>query len=286
MHPAIFTKVFDDRSLDDAIESAARIGYSGVEIMAREPHFPSTASHDRAREIGSLLDDLDLVVPCLATYTGGYTTKTDEECEAELEEFERFLSLSEALDVDLLRHGPGGPSVREATDDDFERAATWLRRAADRADAYDRTIGLEIHSHRLTETTETTMRLVESVDRENVGVIHDAGNMFIVDERYGRESLDRIGDRLAHVHLKDLSRVSDRSLPDAFSLDTPRGEETFRRESLGEGDVDYGSLFGALDDAGYEGSVTTETTVRRIDREEVARRELDAMRGLIEGTDE
>ena len=286
MHPAIFTKVFDDRSLDGAIETAARIGYSGVEVMAREPHFPSTTSDERAEEIRSLLDDLDLTVPCLATYTGGYTTKTDEECEAELAEFERFLALSELLDVDLLRHGPGGPSVRDATDDDFERAAAWLRRAADRADAYDRTIGLEIHSHRLTETTDATMRLVESIDRENVGVIHDAGNMFIVDERYGRGSVDRIGDRLVHVHLKDLSRVSDRSLSDSFSLETPRGEETFRRETLGEGDIDYGSLFGALADAGYEGSVTTEATVGRIDREEVAGRELDAMGRLIEGAGE
>ncbi|WP_207592808.1 TIM barrel protein [Halomontanus rarus] len=282
MHPSLFTKLFDDRSLDEAITTAAEIGFDGVEIMAREPHFPADTSHERAAEIKTLLDDHGLTVPCLATYTGGYSTKSDDECEAELEAFERFLALSEILEVDVLRHGAGGPSVREATDEDFERAATWLRRAADVAAEYDRTVALEIHSHRLTETTDSTLRLLELIDRENVGVIHDAGNMYIVDDPYGSESLAKLDDRVVHVHVKDLSRIDDPSLSDAFSLETPRGEETFRRESLGDGDIDHASVFEALAESGYDGYVTTETTARRIDRETVATREYEALTRAFE----
>lgn len=281
MHPSIFSKLLDDRSLDDAIATAADIGFEGIEIMARTPHFPADTTRERAERIKTLLDDRSLDVPCLATYTGEYTTKTDDECEAELETFERFLELSEILDCELLRHGPGGPTVRTATDDDFERAATWLRRAADLAAAYDRTVGIEIHSHRLSETTDSTLRLLELIDRENVGVIHDAGNMFIVDDLYGPESIKKLGDRLVHVHIKDLSRIDDDSLADAFSLETPRGTEAFRRESLGDGDIDHASLFKALVDGGYDGYVTTETTARRIDRETIAKRELEAMTRMM-----
>ncbi|MFC4986486.1 sugar phosphate isomerase/epimerase family protein [Saliphagus infecundisoli] len=281
MHTALFTKTFDDRSLEDAIATAAEIGYDGVEIMAREPHFPADVSLERVEGLRELLDDHDMGLPCLATYTGGYARKDDAECDAELETFEAFLERAEILDVNLLRHGAGRPSIREATEEDLERAATWLRRAADLAAEYGKTVGLEIHSHRLTETTEATMDLIERIDRENVGVIHDAGNMFIADDPYGAESLEAIGDRLAHVHVKDLSRIDDPDRADAFALETGRGEEVFRREFLGEGDVDHAPLVEALAERGYDGSVTDESTVRRVDRETVARRELEAMERLI-----
>lgn len=282
MEPSVFTKLFDDRSLNDAIETAAEIGYKGVEIMARSPHLPADTNRERAEEIRELVDCLSVEIPCLATYTGGYARKSEAECKSELEDFERFLELSEPLKVDLLRHGAGRPSVREASDEDFERAAEWLRRAADLADTYDRTIGLEIHSHRLTETVESTVRLLERIDRDNVGVIHDAGNMFIADDEYGRSSVERLGDRLLHVHLKDLARIDDSSRADAFELETKRGGEVFRRELLGDGEVDHGPLFEALADHGYEGYATVESNVGRIDPTEVAKHELAATKELIE----
>lgn len=283
MQTALFTKTFDDRSLEDAIETAVEIGYDGVEIMAREPHFPSDIDTEHVEGIRELLDDYGMGMPCLATYTGGYARKTDAECEAELETLEAFLERAEVLDVDLLRHGAGRPSIREADQDDIERAVTWLRRAADLAAEYNKTLGLEIHSHRLTETAAATMDLIERVDRENIEVIHDAGNMFIADDPFGAESVEAIGDRLAHVHVKDLSRIDDPDQADAFTLETGRGEEVFRREFLGEGDVDHAPLFEALVEREYDGYVTDESTVRRIDRETVARRELEALEGLLAG---
>lgn len=282
MRPAIFTKIFDDRSLGEAIKTAADVGYDGIEIMARDPHLPPDTTRERAEEIRALVDDHELSIPCLATYTGGYSRLDDDECADQLETFERYLELSEPLDVDLLRHGAGPPSVSEATDAEFERAAEWLRRAADRAADYDRTIGLEIHSHRLTETTESTLRLLEMVDRDNVGAIHDAGNMFIPDAPYGPETVDKLGDWLVHVHVKDLSRVDDDALSDTFTLETGHGEETFRRELLSDGDVEHGPLFSALADAGYDGYVTAETNVARLDSETVAAEELSRLRSLID----
>lgn len=281
MQPAVFTKLFDDRSLEEAITAAAEIGYDGVEIMARDPHLSVETSRERAYGIRTHLDQLGLGIPCLATYTGGYARVPETECRKELEVFEKFLELAEILEVDLVRHHAGRPSVRDATEEDFKSAAKWLQSAADRAETYDKTVGLEIHSHRLTETVESTLRLIELIDRDNVSVIHDAGNMFIVDDDYGPSSVESLDDRLGHVHVKDLSRGVDQSAPDTFNLTTERGEETFRRQLLGEGDVDHGPLFEALGDRGYDGFVTAETNVRSSEPEEVAEFELEGLRGLI-----
>lgn len=281
MLPSIFTKTFADRDLESAVRTAAEIGYEGVEIMAREPHLPADTSLERAEEIETVLDALDLSVPCLATYTGGYSSLSERDCEAELETFEKYLELSTVLGVDLLRHGAGGPSVRNATDEDFERAAAWLERAADLAAEYDRTIGLEIHSHTLTETVDSTLRLLEMIDRDNVGIIHDAGNMFIVDDAYGPASVERLGDAIVHVHVKDLSRIYDPALEDVFELETQRGDELFRRELLGQGNVDHGPLFDALIENGYDGHVTTEAVLERRHPETLARHELEMLQALI-----
>lgn len=281
MKTALFTKVLAERSLTEAIEIAGEIGYDGVEPMGREPHLPPDTSLDRAREFRALLDEHGLEVPCLATYTGGYVDVSDDEREAELADLERYLELADALDCDLVRHGVGGPPVREVAESDFEVAASWLGRAADRAAEHDVRLAVEIHAHKLTETTESTLKLLDTVGRDNVGAIHDAGNMYIVDAPYGPETVDRLGDRLFHVHVKDERRVDDDSLPGVFELETRHGPELFQPRRLGEGAVDHRPLFEALAESGYDGSLTAECHVPTDDADAdiaVARHERDALR--------
>lgn len=286
--PALFSKVLDDRSLEDAASLTAEIGYDGIEPMCREPHLDVDRSTDEVIAFREHLDDLGLAVPCLATYTGHYVGKSTDECEEQLEEFETFLEFAEILDCDVVRHGPGGPPVRDATDDQFEHAASWLARAADAAAEYDVTVGIEIHAHRLSETVASTKRLLEEIDRENVGAIHDAGNMYIVGDDFGPDSVRRLGDDLVHVHVKDERRIDDPDAPGAFQLETDDGLETFQPRRLGEGAVEHGPLFDALADAGYDGFVTDECHVPQDDPDEdvaVAAHELERLRELLPDED-
>jgi sugar phosphate isomerase/epimerase len=281
---ALFTKIFAERDVDEAIDLAAEIGYDGVEPMGRDPHLGPDTSPERAAEIGDRVDERGLDIPCIATYTGGYVTVSEAEREAELADLEKFLRLADALDCDLLRHGAGGPPVHEATEEDFEMAATWMRRAADLAAEYDKTLAMEIHAHRLTETADSTLKLLEMVDRENVGAIHDAGNMYIVDTDFGPRTVDKLGDKLFHVHVKDERRVDDPSLPGAFELETRHGPELLQPRLLGEGAVDHRPLFRALRDAGYDGYASAECHVPMDDPDadiDVAEHEREVLREYI-----
>ncbi|ELY91866.1 sugar phosphate isomerase/epimerase family protein [Natrialba taiwanensis] len=281
---ALFSKVLRDRSLEEAAELVAEIGYDGFEPMCRDPHLDADRSLEEVTAFRDHLDDLGLEVPCLATYTGHYVGKTREECEAELETFERFLEFADVLDCGIVRHGPGGPPVREATDDDYEHAASWLARAADRAAEYDVTIGIEIHAHTIAETVDSTQRLLAEIDRKNVGAIHDAGNMYITLDDFGLASVRELGDNLVHVHVKDEQRIDDPDRPGAFELETDDGLETFQPRLLGEGAVDHGPLFDALAEAGYDGYVTGECHVPRDeleDEREVAEHELAELNRLL-----
>jgi sugar phosphate isomerase/epimerase len=284
---SVFTKIFADRTLSDTFEIAADIGFDGVEPMCREPHASEDTSPEQVRDWKDQLADLGLSVPCLATYTGHYVGKDDDECEAELDSLERFLEMADVLDCDLVRHWTGGPSLYEAGDEHFEEAAHWMRRAADRAAAYDKTLAIEIHAGGLTETADSTVNLLERIDRDNVGAIHDAGNMYIVDTDFGSESVSTLADWLSHVHVKDEVRVDDGSLPGAFEVETRHETETFRHTMLGQGETDHEPLFEALVERGYDGYVSAECHVPQNEAGDdtvIAKHELREIDALLERT--
>lgn len=288
MNLALFSKVLASRPLVEATRIAADLGYDGLEPMGHAPHLAGDTPLADAADLRTLLDDHGLTAPCVTTYTGGYVDGSDDECETELAALDPFLDLADVLDVAFVRHAPDGPPVHEATDADFERAAAWMRRAADRAAEHGVTLCVELHAHKVTETVESTLDLLNRIDRENVAVIHDAGNLAIVGEGFGRASVERLGDRLAHVHVKDIARVPlDADLPkgSTFELDTRRGRERFQHRRLGEGNVDHAPLVEALADTGYDGALTVEHPPQAWTDEdpvEVARGELAELRRLVD----
>lgn len=287
MQTALFTKVLGDRSLHEACEVAAEVGYDGVEPMGREPHLGVETTDDEVRRLRAHLDDLGLDVPCLATYTGFYVGEDAETCEGELSKLERYCEFADLLDVELVRHSPGGPSPYEASDEDYEEAARWMRRAADLAAGYDKRLGMEIHGNTLVESAADAVRLLDLVDRDNVGVIHDAGNMYLCGEAYGPASVERLGDRLRHVHVKDERSVDDAGGVGRFERETGDGTAYFEPALLGEGDVDHGRLFRALREAGYDGFLTDECHVPQDDEHDgafVARHEHEALERAIDDT--
>jgi sugar phosphate isomerase/epimerase len=282
MQTAIFTKVFGGRGLYDACSVAADVGYDAVELMGRAPHFGPETSDERARELRAHLDDLGIEVSSIASYTGGYVDQSDEACEAELADLERFCELADIVGCDLIRHGPDGPPEFRATEDDYERAATWMRRAADIAASYEKEIAVEVHALKLTETPATTREFIDRIDRDNVGAIHDGGNMYIVGTDFGHDSVAELGDRLRHVHVKDEIQVADDG-PGVLEIERPDGTERFQPRLLDEGAVDHAPLFEALVDREYEGYVVAECAVSPHDTltdRRIAECELAAMERL------
>jgi L-ribulose-5-phosphate 3-epimerase len=284
MQTAILTKVFEERSLHDACELAADIGYDGVELIGSEAHLGPTTTRDEASALRAHLDDLDLDVPCLATYTGGYVGKDEETCLVELERLEHYCELADVLDVDLIRHNPGGPGSYAATDAQYDTAAEWFRQAATIAADYGKDLGVEIHSNTLVEATEDALRFFELVDRDNVGAIHDAANMYISHVPHGQESIEELGERLFHVHVKDERPVIGGEGRGAFELETREGLDRYEPTLLGEGNTDYETVVDSLAAVGYDGYLTDECHVppsEHLSDRAIAEREYAELRRLI-----
>lgn len=276
MRLSIFTLILQKLPLPEVIKLASEIGYEAVELMGRDPHLSVDTTPQKAKELHSMIQGEGLATSCLATYTGGYSSKTDAECQQTFDEFKRFVELATILDCKLVRHAPGGPREGEADESNYQRAAEWMQKAADFAAPAGVKVVMEIHDGGLIESAYGAKRLLDLIDRPNAGVIHDAGNMYISKADFGEESVEVLGDKLFHVHVKDELRVADLSDPSSFRV----REEFFAHRLLGEGGADHLPLFKALVKKGYDGYLSAECH-GAMDPVETAKHEFKAITELI-----
>jgi L-ribulose-5-phosphate 3-epimerase len=255
---AAFSGVFIAHSIQEAMKLTRKLGMDGIEIAAREPHLSPTTSSPRIQEIKSLAVDLGLEIPVLAGYMGGFSTASDRECEQAFSDFNRLLEIGGELGTSMIRVSPGGPNAFMANDYHYAKAAHWLNKCAERAQKLQIKLLLEIHNESLVETVDSSLRLLNLIEHDNVGMIHDAGNMYITETDYGRDSIVNLDKYLFHVHVKDEIRVKEVGAPGTFLNLTHRGEEAFLQSRLGEGEADHQPMFDALKEVGYNGWITLE----------------------------
>jgi sugar phosphate isomerase/epimerase len=255
---AAFSGVLIDYSIQEALRLTSELGMDGLEIAVREPHLSPATSAIRIKEIRQVADGLGLEIPVLAGYMGGFSTASDKEAEQAFADFQRVLQAAGELGSSMIRVGPGGPNAFLAQDYHYAKSAYWIDRCAAEAKKQGVKIVLEIHNVSIAETVESSHRLLNLIQNDNVGMIHDAGNMYITDTDYGRDSVLGLGSRMFHVHVKDELRVDEVGAPGTFENITHLGKEKFLQCRLGEGGADHQPLFNTLVEIGYSGWITME----------------------------
>lgn len=258
MKIAAFSGSLIDYSIHEAMSITAELGFDGIEIACREPHLSPEASLPRVREMKALADGHGLEIPALAGYMGHFSTSGDAECAGAYDQFMGLLEPAVMLEAGMIRIFQGGPNAFLAEDYHYAKAAFWIRKCAEEARAAGKRIVLEIHNQSLVETTDSALRLLELIGDDQVGLIHDAGNMYITDTEFGEESVMQLGSRLFHVHIKDERRIGQGGAPGTFKNLTRHGEEFFLQCRLGEGEVDHGGLLRGLREQRYAGWITLE----------------------------
>lgn len=258
MKLAAFSGSLMDYSIHEAMGICAELGFNGIEIACREPHLSPETSLPRVREMKRIADGHGLAIPALAGYMGHFSTSGDDDCAVAYDQFMELLERAVMLDIEMLRIFQGGPNAFLAEDYHYAKAAHWIRKCAEEARTAGKRIVLEIHNQSLVETTDSALRLLDLIGEDHVGVIHDAGNMYITDTDYGEESVRQLGSRLFHVHIKDEQRIGQVGAPGTFKNLTRHGEEFFLQCRLGEGEVDHSGLLRGLRQQQYQGWLTLE----------------------------
>lgn len=247
MKLALSTLGCPDWDLDRICSAGAEAGFDGVDLrgyldevdVTQHPRFTDRIDETRAR-----LDEAGLVVNALGA---GISVCDGDAREANLAEARRLVEVGDALDVDRIRvFGGGEPDA--ASRDELARVGGETMREILAIDGAEEFQWL-LETHDAWTAAPDWRRLLDRFPAENTGVIWDAAHTIRLADESPAETLDALGDRLAHVHLKDATYAPDHhdATHDSYVYAVP-----------GEGDLPMADVVRELRDRGYDDWVVFE----------------------------
>lgn len=271
--------MFDNMTINDSVAAAAKCGYDGIELRPKPNHLPASLSAEEVREIRKKIDDAGLETHCIAGFNGYYAGLDDDECRKELDELKHFLEFAGVLGCGAIRHWTGRMSSRDMNDDQRARAREWMNKALEVAAEADVTLVLELHHRTPIDSIDAAVSFVESLDKKNCMIIHDAANLYQEGVEYGRDAIKKLKGHLFELHVKDIVEVVDDSHPEATE---PYLGRRFINRPINMGGIDQYSIFAGIRDIGFNGYVTVESGwLTSMDANEVARYSIEQMRKVM-----
>ena len=239
------------------LDEIARLGYEGTQLghdFPRGDELRRALSGRRLR-----LAEVYAALPCTVD---GPSADALDVARTSLHELHdaRGDVLCVAVDGSADRDAAGGradrPGTAAFTEAAWDTLAGVLHAISDEAAALGHPTVFHPHAGTYVETPVEIERLLATTDADRVGVCLDTGH-HIVGGADPIADLRRLGDRVRHVHLKD---VDGRVLADARDAELGFWDALAAGVfcPLGAGVVDFAAVIAALDAAGYAGHATIE----------------------------
>jgi sugar phosphate isomerase/epimerase len=247
------------------LRQIAALGFDGVEVGLDA--VGGNFDEPRARELQQELAGAG--VPCAAVRGGGSLAHPRLHAGSR-KRLEQTIRLAAWLGAGVANtglttppHDPQGPGARnwgEATSQggsrtageaDYERTATALQQASALAADLGVQIAIEVHQHSIADNSWSALHLLDLVDRPNVGVNPDLGNIYWTydePEEASEQAIVALAPRAKYWHCKNLMRLNIPQL--RYSA--------MQRVPLPDGDIDYRFAISAMRAAGYQGYLAVE----------------------------
>jgi sugar phosphate isomerase/epimerase len=274
---SVFTASTPEWSPAQAAAALAGQGWDGIEWRvtdqqeAPEPGFwagnratwPLTGLEERLPEIDRITRGAGLDYSGI----GGYVPSADRPNVA------RMLAATAALGAGRVRvtmPALGTGDYREV----FATARRDLEWVAGQAARHGVKALVELHHGTIVAAASAAVRLVDGLDPEHVGVIHDIGNLVIEGYEDPLAGFQMLGPYLAHVHVKNAAWEP---------VEPAAGGSTgwrVRWAGLREGQADIEGYLTALHRHGYRGWVTVEDFSTGLPLAERTRDNLDYLHAL------
>lgn len=275
---SVFTASTPDWEPEQAARILAGQGWDGIEWRitdqddAESPGFwagnraswPLTGIESNVSEIARITRESGLDFSGI----GGYARSYDHE------NVERMLAVTAELGARQVRvtmPAIGSGDYREL----FTGARADLEWVVARAEHHGVKALIELHHRTITASASAAIRLIDGLDPERVGVIHDLGNLVIEGQEDFLAAFQMLGPYLAHVHVKNVAWKPTGETADDGS--TPWKEDW---ATLRTGLADVQGYFVALAQYGYDGWVTLEDFSTVLPLEERTRDNLEYVRAV------
>ena len=257
MKYAWFTVGLPEYSPQEALKALKESGYQGVEWRVvkddgdlSKPGFWSgnrctlqeSWKDAQFKEIAQMTRDAGFSVPNIGSYARV----------REKEKVKRMIEITAILGSPSLRVNVSGYDGKQDYNELFEGDTEAYAEVIEMAKPYKVKPLIEIHMNTIIASASAAVRFVTSFGPEEIGVIHDAGNMVYEGFENYQAGLEMLGEYLAHVHIKN-------SMPVSEPADGPqklKWKVTFA--PFRKGMVDFKALLSALKKCGYNGWLSFE----------------------------
>jgi inosose dehydratase len=240
------------------LDEMARLGYLGSQLGTTFPRGDELLSALRSR--GLLIAEVYATIPC--TIDGPTLTAGDDGRRklAELHAAEGdVLVAALPLSPDRVGHAAraGEPGVPRMTDHGLASLASLLAELAGEARSLGHVLAFHNHVGTYVETADELDRLMAASDPDLVGLCLDVGHLQLA----GGDpvaAIDRFGERVKHVHLKDVDPEVAARMRSGAIEDFLGGLRERVFTELGSGELDLAAILAALYRFDYRGWLVVE----------------------------
>jgi L-ribulose-5-phosphate 3-epimerase len=236
---AASTNTYHTLSLEEALAGIAAAGFKSVELTSVPgwtEHVRRDATPEHIAHVKDLLRQHDLTPISLSGHS-------DLVSDAGVAEFKKALNLCRQFGISYITTSTGGHAATSEGGIEEQRRE-FIKRIgplADEAAAADITICLETHGGPLS-TGASSAQLVQEIDKPNVGINYDAGNVIFYGNTRPETDITVAAPYVKHVHVKD--KIG--------------GAGVWNFPAVGTGEIDYAAIFSALDAVGFNGPCSIE----------------------------
>ena len=223
-------------SLERALQGISRNGLKYVELASLPgycEHFePQDMSPGDVQAIAKLVDRYHLIPISMS----GHCDLGTEEGVAQ---FQARMEFARDLGMKIINTGTGENTTDAEGQERFYRNIAAL---AEQAEAWDLVIALETHGD-ITGKGEACVRTMERIGSDRVRVNYDPANVIYYEGVRPEQDIGVVAKFVAHFHVKDKANEV---------------LEDFNFPAIGEGIIDFKSIFDTLRQADYQGPYSLE----------------------------
>lgn len=240
-YPLVFSTLgTPDWSLERAIAQAVADGYAGLEVRILDGQvIPPDLPKARRGEIRRLLQQHERIIAGIGASTRFSSPDPDERAK-HLADLQSYLALANDLNVPIVRTFGGNQTANQTMQEVTDHVANSLAEVMPTAERHGVTVCLETHDAFC--RGEEVAAVLQQVDSPHLKAIWDVHHPYRMGESI-EDTWNFIGERLAHVHVKDAR---------------PREDGSWQLVLLGEGQVPCREIIHLLAAKGYQGYLCAE----------------------------
>jgi sugar phosphate isomerase/epimerase len=235
----VSTNTYHSYSHEEALAGIAAAGYTSVELSSVPGWTEHVLRHSTNEQLDAVKDLLASHNLEAVSMSGHSDLTTDEGAE----EFRHAIRIAKYLGIRYLTTSTGGHDASSAGTIDEQRAAVVprIQQLADHAASEGIEICLETHGG-VSATGALAAKLIESIDRPNVGINYDTANVIFYGKTRPETDIAAAAPFINHLHIKD--QIG--------------GPGVWNFPAIGTGEVDFAPIFQALNDVRFAGPCSIE----------------------------